>query len=196
VCRCAIDRTGKVFPWNLVRLKNSCEFRHLFHRDIDAIDFARVYSRWCRTTTSAAFHISAKVTINVGFRALMLTSHANLAARGLLARYRPTTLGGGVGGSARNIWNQCVPRGHIVNRALRCWRLSTWYYSVPSLPLFLLSLRSASFFHCRARDPRKSKRNRIIVNPWNKSLEERRKSLRALATKHLRYTSKLVSFVL
>lgn len=68
--------------------KNSCESRHLFHRDIDAIDFPRVYSRWCRTTASAAFHISAEVTVNVGFQALMLTSHAILAARSLFARYR------------------------------------------------------------------------------------------------------------
>lgn len=62
-----------------------------------------------------------------------------------------------VGGSVRNIWNQCVPRGHIVNRAFRCWRLSSCSTTIASF-LLLLLLRTVSFFRWRVwirRNPRK-----------------------------------------
>lgn len=194
------NRKGKVScAWNLVRPKNSCESRHLFHSDIDAIDFPRVYSRWCRTTASAAFHIFAEVTVNVGFSEHSCSQATPSSRREVFSRdIDMTMVGGGVGESARNIWNQCVPRGHIVNRALRCWRLSTCYYSVPPLSLFyffcLLVLCLSSI---AAREIQGNPREiALSLTRETKVSRKEGRPFGAFATTYLRYTSKLLFFVL
>lgn len=145
-----IEREKVLSPSEFV-LRDSYESRHLFRRDIAAIDFARVYFLdGANRLRLWHFIYPWQTWVNIGFRALTLASHAIFAARGVLVRYLGmTTIGDGVGGSVRNIWNQCVPRGHIVNRAFRCWRLSTCYCSVFFFssflfPFFLLYLSSVN----------------------------------------------------
>lgn len=82
-------------------LRDSYESRHLFRRDIAAIDFARVYflDMVPIDCVCGISYIRGKPTwVNIGFRALTLASHAIFAARGVLVRYHGmTTIGDGIG---------------------------------------------------------------------------------------------------
>lgn len=90
-------------------------------------------------------YIRGKATrVNIGFRALTLASYRYL--RGEKCSRAISWHDHGRRwcrrGSVRNIRNQCVPRGHIVNRAFRCWRPSTCYCSVFFPSSFLFSFVS------------------------------------------------------
>lgn len=144
----------------LVRLQNSCESRHLFHRDIDAIDFARVYSRWSRPTASVAFHISI-----VSHRGLTSASEHSCPQAALSSRRKVfpydiamTTVGGDEGRriGEKHLKSVCSSGTH---RKL-CVPLLALFHMLLPYPLsctfhfFLLFLSSIGAYEIR-RNPRK-----------------------------------------
>lgn len=165
------------FPLEVVRLKNSCESHHLFCRDIDAIDFARVYSRWSRPTASVVFYISIASHRGLTSASEHSCSQAALSScrKVFLYDIAMTMVSGGGGGriGVKHLKSVCSSGTHRKSYVPLLAPFHMLYYHI----LFLAPPASPCYVFlplAHVRNPKKSEKNHIIANPWNKSLGEKK----------------------